>query len=96
MSSQEVQNIIINYLKDFNPEYIGIFGSYSRKDNISNSDLDLLVKFKKSVSLLQLIRIENGLSDKIGVKIDLVTEGALKNEIIKSSIQSDLNVIFKA
>ncbi len=96
MSSQEVQNIIINYLKDFNPEYIGIFGSYSRKDNISNSDLDLLVKFKKSVSLLQLIRIENGLSDKIGVKIDLVTEGALKNEIIKRSIQSDLNVIFKA
>ena len=96
MSSQEVQNIIIKYLKDYNPEYIGIFGSYSRNEVRPNSDIDLLVKFKQSISLLQLIRIENELSEKIGIKIDLVTEGALKNEIIKRSIQNDLNVIFKA
>lgn len=95
MSNQEVQNIIINYLKDYDPEYIGIFGSHSRKQNKPNSDLDLLVKFKISVSLLQLIKIENDLTEKIGIKIDLVTEGALKNEIIKRSIQNDLNVIYK-
>lgn len=56
----------------------------------------MLVKFKKSISLLQLIRIENELSDKTGIKIDLVTEGAIKNETIKKSIRSDLNVIYQA
>ena len=96
MSNQEIQNIIIELLKDFNPEYIGIFGSYSRNENNSDSDLDLLVKFKNSISLLQLIRIENELSDKTGIKIDLVTEGAIKNEVIKKNIQNDLNVIYKA
>lgn len=29
MSNQEIQDIIIKHLRDFNPEYIGIFGSYS-------------------------------------------------------------------
>ncbi len=96
MSNQEIQNIIIQLLKDFNPEYIGIFGSYSRNENNSDSDLDLLVKFKNSISLLQLIRIQNELSDKTGIKIDLVTEGAIKNEVIKKNIQNDLNVIYKA
>ena len=83
MSNQEIQDIIIKHLRDFNPEYIGIFGSYSRNEINSSSDLDLLVKFKQSISLLQLIRIENELSDKTGIKIDLVTEGAIKNETVK-------------
>ena len=96
MSNQEIQDIIIHYLKDYKPEYIGIFGSYSRNEDKANSDLDLLVKFKNSISLLQLIKIENELSDKTGIKIDLVTEGALKNETIKKSIQDDLNVIYQA
>ena len=96
MSNQEIQDIIIQFLRDFDPEYIGIFGSYSRNESNSSSDLDLLVKFENSISLLQLIRIENELSEKIGIKIDLVTEGAIKNETIRRSIQSDLNVIYKA
>lgn len=95
MSNQEIQNIIIRHLKAFNPEYIGIFGSYSRSENNSDSDLDLLVKFRNSISLLQLIRIENELSDKTGIKIDLVTEGLIKNDMIKKSIQDDLNVIYQ-
>lgn len=95
MSNQEIQNIIINHLKNYNPEYIGIFGSFSRNEDNSFSDLDLLVKFKNSISLLQLIRVENELSDKLGVKIDLVTERALKNEIIKQSIMNDLYVIYE-
>ncbi len=96
MLNQEIQNIIIQYLKDFNPKYIGIFGSYGRNESNDDSDLDLLVKFKKSISLLQLIRIENELSEKTGIKVDLITEGAIKNEIIKKSIQNDLNVIYQA
>jgi len=40
--------------------------------------------------LLTLIKLENDLSEILGVKVDLVTTGALKNKRIKKSIKKDL------
>jgi predicted nucleotidyltransferase len=57
---------------------------------VKGSDIDILVEFKKPPSLLSLIKLENDLSEILGVKVDLVTTGALKNERIKKSIKKDL------
>lgn len=92
--TQNMNNIIISTLKEFSPEMIGIFGSYARKENTPESDLDILVKFKNGITLLQLINLENELSEKLGVKVDLVTEGAITNKKLKKSIQNDLKIIF--
>jgi predicted nucleotidyltransferase len=90
MDPLEIKNIILSHLKDFNPIKVGIFGSYARGDNKKDSDIDILVEFKESPSLLTLIKLENDLSEIIGVKVDLVTTGALKNKRIKNSIKKDL------
>jgi len=91
----EVTNIIINTLRDYNPEMIGVFGSYARNDYNSTSDIDILVRFKSTLSLLQLIHLENLISQKLGIKVDLVTEGAIKNKILKESIRKDLQIIYQ-
>ncbi len=96
MSKLEIQNIIIGCLKEYHPEYVGLFGSFIRGDGSVNSDIDVLVRFNESFSLLQLVRIENELSDKLGIKVDLVTEGSLKNNRVKQSIKKDLRIIYKA
>ena len=88
-------NIIITTLRDFDPIRIGIFGSYARNEQTQGSDIDILVKFKKGITLLQLIRLENELSEKLGIKVDLVTEGALTNTKLKKTISQDLEVIFE-
>ncbi len=93
---QEIQNIIISYLKDYNPAYVGLFGSFVRGDGTDRSDIDILVRFNNSYSLLQLIKLENELSDRLGIKVDLVTEGSLKNDRVKQSIEKDLMIIYKA
>jgi uncharacterized protein len=90
MDRSEIKNIILSHLKEFNPIKVGIFGSYARGDNKKGSDIDILVEFKESPSLLTLIRLENDLSEIFGVKVDLVTTGALKNKRIKKSIKKDL------
>ncbi|TVR69893.1 MAG: hypothetical protein EA408_12090 [Marinilabiliales bacterium] len=92
---QNVNNIIISTLKEFNPERIGIFGSFARNENTPTSDLDILVKFKDGISLLQLIKLENSLSEKLNVKVDLVTEGAISNKKLKEYIQKDLRIIYE-
>ena len=94
MNTSEINNIIIQCLLQYQPQKIGIFGSYSRSENTENSDIDILVKFKNSISLLQLLKIENSISEKIHIKVDLVTEGAITNQIIKNSIERDIKIIY--
>jgi predicted nucleotidyltransferase len=60
---------------------IGIFGSYVRGEQGKKSDVDLLVDFSESISLLDFIHLENELSDLLGVKVDLVMKTALKPRI---------------
>jgi predicted nucleotidyltransferase len=90
MVNAEIKNIILKHLKNYNPSKVGIFGSFARGDNKKGSDIDILVEFKESPSLLTLIKLENDLSEILGIKVDLVTTGALKNKRIKRSIKKDL------
>jgi hypothetical protein len=96
MSRQEVEQIIINFLVPFAPKKVGIFGSFARNEQNPDSDIDLLVKFNDTPTLLELIKIENELSLKLGLKVDLVTEASVTNKRIKSQIKKDLQIIYYA
>ncbi len=90
MDQPEVKNIILNHLKGYHPVKVGIFGSFARGEYKKGSDIDILIEFKETPSLLTLIKLENELSEILGIKVDLVTTGALTNKRIKKSIQKDL------
>ena len=60
---------------------LGIFGSYVRHEQTETSDVDVLVEFSKTPSLLKFINLENYLSDNLGVKVDLVHKAGLKPRI---------------
>lgn len=60
---------------------LGIFGSYVRQEQTEASDVDLLVEFFETPSLLKFINLENYLSDNLEIKVDLVHQGGLKPRI---------------
>ena len=93
--NSDIKNIIIKSLQDYNPVMIGVFGSYARNENREFSDIDILVKFKSTLSLLQLVHVERLISQQLGIKVDLITVGALKNQIVKDSIGKDLQIIYQ-
>ncbi len=74
-------------------KFAGIFGSYARGDARPDSDIDVLIKFDTAKSLLDLIRLEDILSDTLGRKVDLVTEKAL-SPYIKDSVLGDLQIFY--
>ena len=90
-----LKNNIIDVLKAYDPLRVSIFGSYARGEEKSGSDLDILIKFKNRIGLLKLVQIEQELSDKLGVKIDLVTENALRNQRLKDMIEQDMITIYE-
>ena len=76
----------------FHPTKIGLFGSYARNENTSKSDMDILVQFKQTVNLFDIIGLEIELSEKLGVKVDLITDKSIHPEI-KKYIDKDIQFI---
>ena len=60
---------------------LGIFGSYGRDEHRPDGDLDVPVTFDAPVSLFDLVRLENQLTSRLGVEVDLVTADSLKPRI---------------
>jgi len=64
--------------------WLGVFGSYVHGEQDVDSDLDLLVAFDDlPLSLFDFVRLENEISDALGLKVDLVEKRALKPHIGK-------------
>ncbi len=84
-SLEEIRQILKQNMPEMAARYkvksLGIFGSYVRGDAMRSSDLDILVEFHQAPSLLEFIRMEDDLSKKLGVKVDLVMRNALKPHI---------------
>jgi uncharacterized protein len=57
---------------------IRIFGSVARGDSNESSDLDLLVRFDPDRSLFDQGGLVMDLRDLLGLKVDVVSEGALQ------------------
>jgi predicted nucleotidyltransferase len=66
---------------------LGLFGSYVRRENRPDSDVDILVTFTETPSLLRFIELENYLSDLLEVKVDLVMREALEPHIGQRILQ---------
>lgn len=92
-SVEEIKSKAVPVLKTNAVEFAGLFGSCARGDASEKSDVDLLIRFAAPKTLLDLVRLEDTLSEKLRRKVDLVTEGAL-SPYIKDSVLNDLKILY--
>ena len=88
MNRQEIISKIAEHLRIQGAVKAELFGSFSRGEDKPDSDIDILVEFQEERSLLDLVRIEQKLSEAVGRKIDLVTEASLSPHI-RESVNTD-------
>jgi len=82
-----------NYLAEkYSVKEIGMFGSFTRREMNEKSDVDILVEFTDTPSLLKFINLENYLCDVLEVKVDLVMKRALKPNIGKTILKEVIPV----
>ncbi len=77
-----------------NISFLGVFGSHARGDFKQNSDVDLLVEYRITPSLLEEGRIINMFQDFFQKDIDLVSRKYLK-ERIKPYVMQDLKPLYE-
>jgi len=70
-------------IQKYDVKSLEIFGSYIRNEQKPESDLDLLVTFTENPGLIKFLELENYLSDRLNIKVDLVMKDSLKPRIGK-------------
>lgn len=93
MSIEEISRKIIPVLRANGIEYAAIFGSTARGESKPDSDLDILVRFSKDISLLDHIGVAYELQDTLQKKVDLVTERSV-SKYLAPNIKKDLKVLY--
>ena len=82
---QEIKEILARHKREIKEKYmvkeIGVFGSYLRGEHNKKSDIDILVEFYEVPGLLKFIELEEYLEELLGVKVDLVRKGAIREEL---------------
>jgi len=93
-------NAIIRTIKDlreqirreYKAEIVGIFGSYARGEEKESSDVDILVKFLDRATLFDFVGLADFLEEKLHVKVDIVSERAVRPELKEQIFQEVIAV----
>jgi predicted nucleotidyltransferase len=67
---------------------LAIFGSYARRQQRENSDVDILVEFNRPIGL-EFIDLAEELEQILQIKVDLVSKKGIKKKYFKS-IETEL------
>ncbi len=69
-----------------------VFGSVARDEANESSDIDLAASFRETPSLLDLIGLEQALTEKLGMPVDLATIAGLKPSVREQVERDGVNV----
>jgi predicted nucleotidyltransferase len=90
-SKEEILKILDGIKKEAKRKYkvekIGLFGSFAMESQKPGSDIDVLVRFKENADLFDLIGLAMFLEEKLGQKVDVVPEAALRYELRESVLK---------
>ncbi|MBI3601044.1 MAG: nucleotidyltransferase family protein [Nitrospinae bacterium] len=88
---EEIKEILQKHKDKLKEQYglkeIGIFGSYVKDEQDEKSDLDILIELEKPIGFVRFMRLENALSELIGIRVEMVTKKALKPYIGRRILQ---------
>ena len=76
----------------FSVKNLSIFGSIARDEPTDDSDVDVLVVFDREGSFDLFMDLKFYLEDLLGVKIDLVTDKALRPQVRRAIEQELIHV----
>ncbi len=94
MRVRDIQRKIVPILETQGVLKAAIFGSVARGEAKKKSDIDILVQLPEGKSLLDLVKLQFTLEDKLGQKVDLLTYGSI-HPLLKDIILKEQQVIYE-
>ena len=82
---QEIKDKVLPILREAEIKKAALFGSYVRGDNTEKSDIDILVAFPDSATLLDVVKLQRRLEENLLKKVDIVSYNAI-SPLIKEAV----------
>ncbi len=83
MLVDEISNAVLKIIAKYSIKKVTLFGSRAEGTNNADSDVDLIIEFKKPVSLLTLSMVQIELEEMLGVKVDVVHGPVMPDDLIE-------------
>ena len=83
LTHEKIRLAVAKKAKGYPIKKVFYFGSYAEKEATRKSDLDLLVEFNKTISLLTLIGLKQDLEDELNISVDVIPYPVPKDSILE-------------
>ena len=97
---EENKQQLIALCKKYDVQSMYVFGSASSEDFKESSDIDILIDFKKNISIEKYTDNYFELHDKLEAlfnrKVDLITENSLSNPYFIESVEETKRLLYAA
>lgn len=81
-------------IRGFGAVSLAVFGSVARGEARPDSDVDVLVKLERGVTLFGFVRLKNHLEELLGRSVDLVTPGGLR-EYMRAEVLAEAVPVYE-
>lgn len=92
MENTNIKLKIIDVVRKYPVKRVVLFGSRAAKTNREDSDVDLLVEFSQSVTLLVLSSLKLELEEALKLDVDLVHGPLQKGDLLELGAEEELYV----
>ena len=87
------KNALVRSLRKHGVLQAGIFGSYARGEQKKKSDVDILVKTKKKISLFDFAGIKVAAEEVLGKTVDLVEYDYIKPRLREKILHDEVRIL---
>lgn len=93
MKLHQIKKKAVPILREAGVARSAIFGSYARKEEKQNSDIDILVELPKDKTILDFVDLQIKLQEALGKKVDLGEYSTIKPRLRKSILENAVQIL---
>lgn len=83
LTIEDIKKTIAEIAPEYNLAKVTLFGSRANGNFREDSDVDLIVDFPETATLLTLISFKYRLEDTWGLNVDVISRGGLKDSYLE-------------
>ena len=69
--------------KKYNLAYVWIFGSYAKKKQKKDSDIDIIVRTEDVLGGFKIVEVKFALEKALKKEVDIITTGSIKGSLLE-------------